>query len=104
MYKSIYPFEHTKFLIVLDDYLNKIFNLAGHDGQQNNEVRKNICTSFLLIVETRPDKLLPHLDGVINYCLHLMQQDTSTEVSLEACEFMLALATNKELNVFTPRN
>lgn len=96
------PLNTQSFLIVLDDYLNKIFNLAGHDGQQNNEVRKNICTSFLLIVETRPDKLLPHLDGVINYCLHLMQQDTSTEVSLEACEFMLALATNKELNVFTP--
>ena len=46
------PLNTQSFLIVLDDYLNKIFNLAGHDGQKNNEVRKNICTSFLLIVET----------------------------------------------------
>ncbi|KAK6881377.1 Importin subunit beta-2 [Candida tropicalis] len=98
------PLNTQSFLVVLDNYLSSIFNLAGNDnGQQNDEIRKNICTSFLLIVETRPDKLLPHLDGVINYCLHLMQQDTSAEVSLEACEFMLALATNnKELNVFNP--
>ncbi|RCK66610.1 Importin subunit beta-2 [Candida viswanathii] len=95
------PLNTQSFLVVLDNYLGAIFTLAGNDSQLDDEMRKNICTSFLLIVETRPDKLMPHLDGVVNYCLHLMQQDTSLEVSLEACEFMLALATNnKELKAF----
>ncbi|KAL6452138.1 hypothetical protein SBY92_001395 [Candida maltosa Xu316] len=76
------PLNTQSFLVILDTYLNDIFILAGNDSN----------------TKTRPDKLLPHLDGVINYCLHLMQQDTNSEVSLEACEFMLALATNKELN------
>lgn len=85
------PLNSQSFLVALDIYLQKLFELAT---SLNDEVKKNICTSFLLILESRPDKLKPHLDGVINYCLHLMQENSSEEVSLEACEFLLALCTS----------
>ena len=91
------------FLVILDHYLNKIFTLAQEtDADKSSlgeELKKNICTSFLWILETRPDKMVPHLDGVIHYCTHLMQTvDQDEAVALEACEFMLALATNPEFS------
>lgn len=86
------PLKPQAFLVVLDQYLTNLFQLAG---DSDSEVRKNICTSFSLILETRPDKLMPHLDGVIDYCLHLMQ-DQEGEVALEACEFLLALSNSIE--------
>lgn len=86
------PLQSQAVLVHLDDFLQKLFELAN---DTSSEVRKNICTSFSLILEARPDKMLPHLDGVINYCLHLMQ-DSDEEVSLEACEFLLALSTAPE--------
>ncbi|KAG7665946.1 kap104 [[Candida] subhashii] len=86
------PLKTQSFLVVIDVYLMRLFELAT---TLNDQVKKNICTSFLLILESRPDKLKPHLDGVINYCLHLMQQDSNNEeVSLAACEFLLALCTS----------
>ncbi|CAI5757296.1 unnamed protein product [Candida verbasci] len=89
------PLNTQSFLVILDQYLMKIFEIA--EINHNQQVSKNICQSFLLILESRPDKLKPHLDGVINYCLHLMQQNDSNEVSLEACEFLLALSTAKDI-------
>ncbi|CUM56393.1 unnamed protein product [Debaryomyces tyrocola] len=97
------PLKTQSFLIHLDEFLQKLFELAT---DSNNEVRRNICTSFSMILETRPDKIMPHLDGVINYCLHLMQ-DSDEEVALEACEFLLALSTSPETesdkNLFNPK-
>lgn len=97
------PLKTQSFLIHLDDFLSKLFQLAT---DSNNEVRRNICTAFLQILETRPDKLLPHLDGVVHYCLHSMQ-DEDEEVALEACEFILALSTTPETendkNNFKPK-
>ncbi|CAK9435801.1 uncharacterized protein LODBEIA_P04800 [Lodderomyces beijingensis] len=89
------------FLVILDPYLSKTFQLAqetdGDTSAGGEELKKNICTSFLTILETRPDKVAPHLDGIIHYCTHLMQNDQNdSAVALEACEFMLALATNVE--------
>lgn len=97
------PLKAQAFLVHLDQYLTNLFTLAG---DADPEVRKNICTSFSLILETRPDKLMPHLDGVIDYCLHLMQ-DQEGEVALEACEFLLALSTSAESEsdkrIFAPK-
>lgn len=84
------PLMTQSFLVHLDSFLQILFQLATDSSL---EVRKNICTAFLMILETRPDKLSPHLDGVINYCLHLMQDDDE-EVALEACEFLLAFSTS----------
>lgn len=97
------PLQSQLFLVFLDQFLAKLFALASDDSP---EVRRNICTAFLQILETRPDKLMPHLDGVLNYCLHLMQ-DNDEGVALEACEFILALSTSPETendkNVFRPK-
>lgn len=97
------PLKSQSILVQLDEFLAKLFQLANDD---NNEVRRNICTAFAQILEARSDKIIPHLDGVVNYCLHLMQ-DTHEDVALEACEFLLALstspATETNKQVFQPK-
>ncbi|CUM62660.1 uncharacterized protein PRCAT00000214001 [Priceomyces carsonii] len=100
---QIIPLRSQAFLVHIDEFLQKLFNLAN---DPNSEVRRNICTAFSLILETRPDKIFPHIDGVINYCLHLMQ-DADEVVALEACEFLLALSTSPEIetnkSIFQPK-
>lgn len=93
------PLKSQLFLVHLDEFLARLFGLAQ---DLNDEVKKKICVAFGHVLETRPDKLIPHLDGVIDYCLHLME-DTE-EVALEACEFLLAMAEEMKDNaVFTPK-
>lgn len=85
---QLVPLKLQLLLVFLDQFLQTLFQLA-HD--ESAAVRKNVCTSFLLVMESRPDKLVPHMEGVVNYCVHLME-DTNDEVAMEACEFLLALA------------
>lgn len=82
------PLKTQLFLVHIDDFLHVLFQLAL---DSDSRVRKNVCTAFLLIMENRPDKLVPHMDGVVNYGLHSMQ-DSDEDVAMEACEFLLALA------------
>lgn len=85
---QLLPLKSQLVLVFLDLYLQTLFDLAQDDSP---EVRKNVCSAFSLIMETRPDKLIPHMEGVLNYCIHLMD-DPSEEVAMEACEFLLLLA------------
>lgn len=84
---QLVPLQSQLVLVFLDRYLQALFTLAGDD---NVAVRKNVCTAFLRVLETRPDKLTPHMDGVVAYCVHLMR-DAHEDVAMEACEFLLAL-------------
>lgn len=81
-----------------DDILTKLFGLTSFDS---NEIRKNICTAFYLILDNNPEKLYPHIQGITSYCLHTIIETTNSdstnyneEVALEACEFLLGLSTS----------
>ncbi|EGV62128.1 ARM repeat-containing protein [Yamadazyma tenuis ATCC 10573] len=87
------PHRSQSVLVVLDVFLQKLFQLAHNS---NKDVKKSVCKAFASVLEARGDKLLPHVDGVITYCLHLME-DEDEEVALEACEFLLALSTSPEV-------
>ena len=58
---------------------------------QDPEVRKNICRAIVMLLEVRMDRLIPHMNNIINYMLE-RTQDPDEGVSLEACEFWLSLA------------
>lgn len=72
----------------IDQYLQVLFALA-HDAHA--AVRKNVCSAFVLMMEAHPRALVPHMDGVVRFCVHLMQ-DPDDDVAIEACEFLLTLA------------
>ncbi|KAH3682482.1 hypothetical protein WICPIJ_006575 [Wickerhamomyces pijperi] len=84
--------KSQSFLVYLDDFLTRLFTLAVDPSA---EVRRNVCASFTNVLETRPDKLVPYLNDVINYALHSITENANDEgVALEACEFLLSLSTS----------
>ncbi len=97
------PLQPPPLTAQLDVFLERLFALAADD---DSRVRRGVCAAFLLLLEARPETLHPHLDGVIGYCLHSMQ-DRDSEVAIEACEFLLALASlltpQLDHEVFRPR-
>lgn len=85
------PLNSQLVSVHLDRYLQTLFALAL---DENAQLRRNVCSAFLLVQENRPDKLVPHIEGVVSYCVQLVQ-DQNEAVAMEACEFLLALS---ELN------
>ena len=84
---QLVPLKSQLVLVFLGQYLQALFTMASDDSAS---VRKRVCTAFLTVLETRPDALTPHIDGVVAYCVHLMR-DADEDVAMEACEFLLAL-------------
>lgn len=72
----------------IDDFIGNLFFLANDDDP---EVRKNICRAIVMLLEVRMDRLIPHMNSIIDYML-ARTQDADEGVSLEACEFWLSLA------------
>ncbi len=75
-------------MLHIDDFIQNLFHLANDDDP---EVRKNICRAIVMLLEVRMDRLIPHMNSIIDYMLQ-RTQDADEGVSLEACEFWLSLA------------
>lgn len=50
------------------------------------ECIKQVCAALVQLLEIQPHVLEPHMQNVIEYMLQA-NNDTDTEVALEACEF-----------------
>ena len=66
-------------------------NLFALAGDEEAEVRKNVCRALVMLLEARMDRLLPHMHNIVEYMLQ-RTQDQDENVALEACEFWLTLA------------
>jgi hypothetical protein len=60
------------------------------------DVRKLVCNAFVMLLDTRPDILVPQLQDVANYIMFAMQ-DADENVALEASEFWLTFAEKDNL-------
>jgi HEAT repeat protein len=77
----------------IDELLNNLFSLAT---DSSNDVRRQVCRAFVQLVETRPDKLQPHLSGLVDYIL-TQQQGDDEELATDAAEFWLAVGEHESL-------
>lgn len=77
----------------VDDLLQHLFVLST---DQNPDVRRQVCRAFVNLVETRADKLLPHLDGLVEYIINQQSSDDE-ELACEAAEFWLAVGEHYDL-------
>ncbi|XP_071494400.1 transportin-1-like [Diadema antillarum] len=75
-------------MIHIDPFMDNLFALAS---DEDTEVRKNVCRALVMLLEVRLDRLIPHMQNIIEYIL-LRTQDSDEAVALEACEFWLTLA------------
>ncbi|KAJ8121921.1 hypothetical protein ONZ43_g1750 [Nemania bipapillata] len=87
------PRQSQAMLNSIDDLLQNLFNLAT---DSSNEVRRQVCRAFVQLVETRPDKLQPHLSGLVDYIL-TQQQGEDEELACDAAEFWLAVGEHDSL-------
>ncbi|XP_026104559.1 transportin-1-like isoform X3 [Carassius auratus] len=75
-------------MLHIDPFIENLFALAG---DEEPEVRKNVCRALVMLLEVRLDRLIPHMHNIIEYMLQ-RTQDQDENVALEACEFWLTLA------------
>ncbi|KAI5458433.1 armadillo-type protein [Mariannaea sp. PMI_226] len=87
------PRESQAMLNSIDDLLQHLFVLAS---DENTDVRRQVCRAFVQLVETRPDKLLPHTEGLVDYIL-MQQKSDDEDLACEAAEFWLAVGEHENL-------
>jgi transportin-1 len=71
----------------IDTFIENLFHLSS---DEDREVRKNVCRGLVMLLEVCIDRLMPHMNNIIEYML-VRTQDPD-ETALEACEFWLSLA------------
>jgi len=88
------PHQPPALVASLDLFLSQLFNLSSdHD----TEVRKMVCQSFSQLVEFAPEKLIPHLDGLVTYVLIQQQNQEDPELALDAAEFWIVAGEQDRL-------
>ncbi|KAJ5226296.1 hypothetical protein N7468_007521 [Penicillium chermesinum] len=88
------PHQPTALMNQLDLFLSQLFNLAG---DTDTEVRKMVCQSFSQLVEFSPEKLVPHLEGIVNYILMQQGNQEDPELALDAAEFWIVAGEQQRL-------
>jgi transportin-1 len=92
--KSFIPQKSQVLFSALDVYLQTIFQLASDPDVQ---VRRIVCQSLVQLVDSRPDMLVPHLEGLVNYILTQQQSADHPDLALDAAEFWLSVGEQDQL-------
>ncbi|KJZ75617.1 hypothetical protein HIM_05080 [Hirsutella minnesotensis 3608] len=87
------PRESQAMINSVDDLLQHLFILSS---DQNTDVRRQVCRAFVQLVETRPDKLQPHIGGLVDYIIQ-QQKSQDEDLACEAAEFWLAVGEHEDL-------
>ncbi|PHH90308.1 hypothetical protein CDD83_4046 [Cordyceps sp. RAO-2017] len=87
------PRESQAMLNSIDDLLQHLFFLSSDD---NADVRRQVCRAFVHLVETRPDKLQPHIGGLVDYVISQQKSDDE-DLACESAEFWLAIGEHEDL-------
>jgi hypothetical protein len=88
------PRKSQAMLNSIDDLLQHLFLLAEDSSP---DVRRQVCRAFVRLVETRPDKLLPHIGGLVDYIISQQKNDDDEELATEAAEFWLVIGEHDNL-------
>ncbi|KAJ2778423.1 hypothetical protein GGI15_004181 [Coemansia interrupta] len=78
---------------MIDTFVVELFKRAN---DENPEVLKAVCRAIVALLETRPEKLMPELENVVNYMIYTTQH-SDPDIAMEACEFWLAFCEQEEL-------
>lgn len=78
----------------LDAILARLFHLAN---DSSDSVRRNVCRSFTHLVDVRPDKIKPHMGGLVDFYVLQQRNTDDPDLALDAAEFWLCVGENREL-------
>ncbi|KAI4135898.1 MAG: hypothetical protein LQ347_000282 [Umbilicaria vellea] len=91
---SFIPQKPQALMVSLDTLLARLFQLAN---DPSDDVRRNVCRSFVQLVDVRADKVLPHMGGLVDYMVVQQRNTEDPGLALEAAEFWLCIGENDEL-------
>ncbi|KAL5114345.1 hypothetical protein ACEQ8H_007782 [Pleosporales sp. CAS-2024a] len=81
----------------LDSLLQQLFNLAT---DPSDEVRKHVCRAFVHIADIAPDKIVPHMKGLVDYMVHQQRNPENAELALDAAEFWLCVGEDENMREY----
>lgn len=85
-------------VIHMEGFLQGISNLTQ---DANNQVRRLVCKSIVILLEVGVQYLAPHLDQIIQFILRA-NEDDDEEIAIEACEFWASFVDLKEFKDLKP--
>ncbi|KAI9863437.1 MAG: hypothetical protein M1813_003879 [Trichoglossum hirsutum] len=88
------PQKSQALLLSLDALLARLFLLAN---DSSNDVRRNVCRAFVHLVDIRPDKIAPHMEGLVDYMVSQQRKTDDPELALDAAEFWLCVGEHENL-------
>ncbi|RKF83713.1 Importin subunit beta-2 [Golovinomyces cichoracearum] len=78
----------------LDELLQCLFQLSADESA---DVRRHVCRTFVHIVEIRPEKILPHISGLVDYMIEQQRNANDEDLACDAAEFWLTIGEQPEI-------
>lgn len=88
------PQKSQALLANMDLLLAHLFQLANDPVP---DVRRQVCRAFVNIVEIRPDKIQPHIEGLVDYVIAQQCNVEEEELAVDAAEFWLSVGEHSAL-------
>ncbi|KAF9885923.1 hypothetical protein FE257_012213 [Aspergillus nanangensis] len=88
------PHRPHALVVSMDLFLSQLFQLAN---DSNTEVRRTVCQTFAQLVDFSPEKLIPHMEGLVNYIIMQQHSQEDPELALDAAEFWLVAGEQQKL-------
>lgn len=88
------PQKSQALLVNMDLLLAHLFQLANDPSA---DVRRQVCRAFVQIVEIRPDKIQPHIAGLVDYIISQQRRIDDEELACDAAEFWLSVGEHSAL-------
>ena len=88
------PQKPRALLLLMDSLLSRLFQLA-HDS--SDDVRRYVCRSFVQLVDVQPERIVPHMEGLVSYMVSQQRNTDDPDLALDAAEFWLSIGEHKNL-------
>ena len=88
------PHRPQALIASMDLFLSQLFQMAN---DTNTDVRRTVCQTFAQLVDFAPEKLIPHMEGLVNYIIIQQRNQEDPELALDAAEFWLVAGEQMKL-------
>ncbi len=88
------PEKPQSLLRMLDSLLSQLFNLTN---DPSDDVRKHVCRSIIQIADIEPERIAPHMAGLVDYMVIQQSNVNDPELALDAAEFWLCVGEDANL-------
>lgn len=78
----------------IDQLLQQLFQRASDPSE---DVRKHVCRAFVHIADIAPQKIIPHMEGLVDYMVTQQRSVDNAELALDAAEFWLCVGEDEKM-------